>query len=148
MKKLIILIRPYSTYLLVIWVLAIISVSSVPNLPSPQIRSAGFRIRLDYLFHFGEYSVLAFLAFLSFTDKEFRIGIKRYAIITAALALFALLDEFHQKLIPGRTFNIKDIISNLTGIIAGVVFCYFMFRSLVLGEKGLPQKNIPGKHTF
>jgi VanZ family protein len=130
MKQLILFIRPLGRYLLVIWVLAIIFISSVPNLPSPKIHPGGFKIRLDYLFHFIEYGVLAFLTFLSFVKKDFSIAPKKYLVITLALMLFALADEYHQILIPGRTFNLKDILSNISGIVAAAVFCYFMFRSI------------------
>ena len=47
-----------------------------------------------------------------------------------SLIIFAVLDEFHQKLIPGRSFNIKDIMSNVTGILVVTVFTIFVFRSI------------------
>ncbi len=113
-----------------IWVLIILSVSSIPNLPSPKIVTGGFKIRLDYLFHFCEYGALAFLAFLTFAKEAFNPGLKRYLLITLLLILLAVADEFHQKLIPGRTFNVKDILSNLSGIVAAVIFCSIMFRKI------------------
>jgi VanZ family protein len=133
MKQLIIFIKPFCKYLLVIWVLTILSISSVPNLPSPKIETGGLKIRLDYIFHFFEYGILAFLTFLTFTKEGFNIGISKYLILTASLILFAVADEFHQKLIPGRSFNVKDILSNLSGIVAAVIFCYFMFRKMAKG---------------
>jgi VanZ family protein len=44
--------------------------------------------------------------------------------------LFAIADEFHQKFIPGRTFNVKDIISNIIGVIGGLLFCIAVFRTI------------------
>jgi VanZ family protein len=133
MKNIIILIRPYGKVLLVIWVLTILGISSVPNLPSPKINTGGLRIRLDYLFHFLEYGLLAFLTYLTFVKKGFEIRLKMYSIITIALFLFALADEFHQRIIPGRAFNEKDIISNMTGIVAALIFCSIMFRKISKG---------------
>jgi VanZ family protein len=44
--------------------------------------------------------------------------------------LLMLTDEFHQKLIPGRSFNVRDIYSNLTGIVSAVIFCVLLFRNI------------------
>ena len=115
MKKLIIFLRPFSKYLLIFWLIAIVTVSSIPHLPTPKIDTKHFEIRLDYLFHFCEYGLLTFLGLLSFVQKDFTMTLKKYLLITLALVIFALADEFHQKLIPGRTFNPRDIMSNMAG---------------------------------
>jgi VanZ family protein len=51
-------------------------------------------------------------------------------LIAVSLITFAFLDELHQKLIPGRTYNIKDIMSNVAGIVAVTIFTMFMFRAI------------------
>jgi VanZ family protein len=130
MKYLIIFLKPLSKYLLVIWVITIAVVSSIPHLPTPKIETGKGVIRLDYLIHFSEYGALIILSLISFVNKDFILSIKKYVIIIMAVVAFALADEFHQKLIPGRTFNPKDILSNLTGIIAGAFFCYFFFKKI------------------
>lgn len=130
MKQLIFFLKPYSKYLLIIWVVAISTVSSIPHLPSPKIGTGKGEIRLDYLIHFCEYGVLIFFSLLSFLDKNFNLSLKRYIVITIAAALFAAADEFHQKFIPGRTFNPKDIMSNLAGIFTGLMICFFFFRKI------------------
>lgn len=130
MKHLIIFIRPYSKYLLIIWLVSIAVVSSLPSLPAPKIDAGKFEIRLDYLIHFCEYGALIFLSLLSFIQKDFSLSGMRYILITIAVIVFAVADEYHQKLIPGRTFNTKDIMSNITGILTGLLFCYFIFRKI------------------
>ena len=131
MLKLIIFLRPLARYLLIAWVLIIIILSSIPNIPTLKIHtSGGAVIRLDYLMHFCEYGLLTFIAFLSFAGNEFKITFKKYIIILMSLIIFAVLDEFHQKLIPGRSFNVKDIMSNVTGILVVTVFIIFVFRSI------------------
>ena len=130
MIRLITWFRPYSGYLLAAWIVLIITLSSIPSLKPLRIETPKSFIRLDYLIHFCEYGSLAFLAYLSFAERNFRMNLKKYVIITTGLILFSLLDEFHQKLIPGRTFNMKDIYSNFAGIIAGLVFCVTIFRNL------------------
>jgi VanZ family protein len=130
MIRLIIWSKPFAKYILVFWLLTIISVSSIPRLPTVKIHTAHSEIRLDYLIHFCEYGFLAFLAFLTMADKEFRLKYTKFLIITLSLILFAILDEYHQKLIPGRAFNAKDILSNIAGILASAGFCLLVFRKI------------------
>jgi VanZ family protein len=128
MIKLIIFLRPYARYLLIAWLLTIIIVSSIPNIPTLKIHTAKSEIRLDYLMHFCEYGVLAFMTFLAFAGTDFRISLKDFFLMTGGLILFAVADEFHQKLIPGRSFNTMDIMSNVTGIVVAAIFCGIIFR--------------------
>jgi VanZ family protein len=130
MLKLIIYLRPVARYLLIAWVITIIIVSSIPNIPTLKIHTAKSEIRLDYLMHFCEYGVLTFIAFLSFAVREFKIGYGKVILIAISLIIFAVLDELHQKLIPGRSYNIKDIMSNVTGILTVTIFVILIFRSI------------------
>jgi VanZ family protein len=130
MLKLIIYLRPFARYLLIIWGLAIIIVSSIPSIPTLMIHTAKTEIRLDYLMHFCEYGILAFIAFLAYPGNEFKMNYRKFTLITICLISFAILDEFHQKLIPGRSFNVKDILSNVIGIIAALAFCILAFNKL------------------
>ena len=138
MLKLITYIRPIARYLLIAWVLTIIIVSSIPNIPTLKIHTAGKEIRLDYLMHFCEYGVLTFMAFLSIVGKEFKIHFRKVLLIAAGLIMFAILDELHQKLIPGRSYNINDILSNVTGIMVVTIITVVVFRMI---KKRLIQKN-------
>lgn len=130
MIRLIILCKPFAKYLLISWLLTIIIVSSIPSIPTLKIHTAKSEIRLDYLMHFCEYGLLTFLAFLYFASSEYRFNYKKFIYITISIILFAIIDEFHQKLIPGRTFNVKDIYSNISGIVASVIFCALIFRKI------------------
>ena|SRR4030043_1100625 len=136
MYKLITFLRPYAKYFLAVWIIAIITVSSVPSIPTLKIHTQKADIRLDYLIHFLEYGSLAFLAYLSFAGKDFRVSALKYLILTVCLIIFAMADEWHQVIIPGRTFNPKDIISNLAGIAGGLVFCVVVFRKLRAEARG------------
>jgi VanZ family protein len=130
MLKLIIFLRPLARYLLIAWVLMIIILSSIPNIPTLKIHTARVEIRLDHIMHFCEYGVLTFMAFLSFAGNEFEINYKKFILITGSLILFAVLDELHQKLIPGRTCSINDVASDVTGVLAAIIFTVLVFRSI------------------
>ena len=130
MIRLIIWCRPFARYILIVWLIAILTVSSIPSIPTLKIHVAKSEFRLDYLIHFCEYGFLAFMAFLTFADVKLRLGLRKFFIITVILIIIAVLDELHQKLIPGRAYNIKDIISNITGILTAMVFCVVVFRRI------------------
>ncbi|MDZ7738135.1 MAG: VanZ family protein [Bacteroidales bacterium] len=121
---------PVSRYLLAVWVLLIIVASSVPGISAPKIETGGSTIRLDYIIHFIEYGGLAFLAILSFTPYSLSVSLLRLVYLSSGLVLFALADEFHQLLIPGRTFNPLDIAFNIGGILAGVIITAIIIKRL------------------
>ncbi|HUX58886.1 MAG TPA: VanZ family protein [Bacteroidales bacterium] len=131
MIRLIIWSKPHARYIFAAWILTILGVSSIPSVPTLQIQIAHTDIRLDYLIHFCEYGILALMAFLSFTNNEFKISSRKLFIITISLISFAVLDEVHQKLIPGRAFNMKDIMSNISGIVGALVFSIVVFRKIM-----------------
>jgi len=130
MIRLIIWCKPFAKYFLAAWIITIITVSSIPSIPTMKIHTARAEIRIDYLIHICEYGLLAFLAFLSFAGKDFKIVCGKFILITISLIAFALLDEFHQKVIPGRAFNVNDIISNILGIFIAAIFCALIFRKI------------------
>jgi VanZ family protein len=121
-------IRPWARYLLIIWILAIVTVSSSPGIPTLKIHTQKAEIRIDYLLHIIEYGSLVFLALLTFSGKDFSVSVRRAATIVAAILLFAFADEFHQKLVPGRSYNIYDFVSNAAGTLAGWLVSIILFR--------------------
>jgi VanZ family protein len=121
-------LKPYAGWAFMVLIIAIITVSSIPSVPTLKIKTAHSSIRLDYLIHFCEYGALTFLALLWRAEKDFSVNLSNFLFLTSFLMLFAIADEFHQKLIPGRTFNVKDIASNLLGVAAALVFCLIIFR--------------------
>lgn len=132
MLKLFVRLKPFAPYILVLWIIIIAVVSSLPALPVLKIHTSKKDIRLDYLIHFLEYGSLAFLAFLSSADKNFRMKSTTWLIVLLCLTVFALADEYHQVFIPGRAFNTRDIISNISGIAGGSLFSYFLLRIIYL----------------
>ena len=128
--KLIDLMRPACKYLLAGWALIIMTVSSIPSIPTLKLHAGELTLRLDYLIHFLEYATLAILAYVTFSERNVKIRFRKSSVITLLLIVFAFADEFHQKWIPGRSYNPADIISDITGIFAAlVVFILIMNRN-------------------
>lgn len=132
--------RPYAFILLIIWISAVIILSSTPDLPTLKIHPGGSVIRLDYLIHFLEYAITAFLALFAFDRKEFSKDYKKYTFIIIMVLVFAIGDEYHQKLIPGRTFNYGDLLSNTIGIFGGAAFYLLLKPSDKNPEKKLTRQ--------
>lgn len=135
MFKLIIFLRPAAKYLLIAWALTIITLSSIPNIPTLKLHTGSTVIRLDYLMHFVQYGILTFVTYLSFSGKTFEISYGRALFIMAALMLFSIIDEFHQKIIPGRSFSFRDILSNLSGVVVVSIITFLIFRSIQIRLK-------------
>ena len=97
--------------------IAIIIISSIPNLSTPKISvTHRFSIRTGYIFHLLEY--LCFVStFLLWQIQERKIHKTIYFLFVAILfVLFAFFDELHQKIIPGRICNPIDFIYDCAGI--------------------------------
>ncbi len=122
-------IHPYSVKMRraapYIWGGLILTLSSIPNLTSPYSKTGG----IDKLAHFGEYLIFALLIF----NK------KQKGYIMPLILLFAVVDELHQKFIPGREVEISDLGLNFAGILCGW---------LILEEKMKIFKNKKGQNEL
>jgi len=112
-----------------LWIVLIFIISSIPASPLIKIQTQPKCLILLFLLsdpvgHVVMFGVLAFLLWRSFW-KNFHLRGKRNLILWAFLAsfLFALANEVYQQLIiPGRGFEIEDLIWDFVGI--GVVAGY------------------------
>lgn len=97
---------------LIVYALAIIAVSAIPNLRPPKVTAIPF----DKVAHFVEYAIFAFLAFRSFTNIDPHIRLSRAVLLSALfITLFALLDETLQQFIPGRHYDLLDYAVDVAG---------------------------------
>jgi len=102
---------------------AIIAISTIPNLRTPEVTG----VALDKLAHFIEYAVFAFLAFRAFAHLTPTIRVNSAYLLTILfVSLFALLDEYVQSFIPGRTMDGFDLAMDLLG--ACLVATFFWLR--------------------
>ena len=66
------------------------------------------------ILHIPEYFVLSFLVFRSMNNFNFS-NRKRILISILFSFIFGITDEIHQIFVPGRTFDIMDMIFNFIG---------------------------------
>lgn len=90
-----------------IWAILILTLSSIPNVPS--LGPSG----TDKLAHFVLYFVLGALCAPLVIEAEGRSF--RGLAVLAAMLLFASLDEAHQLLVRGRDASLADWMADLLG---------------------------------
>ena len=100
---------------LILWCLAVLTVSSYPNLRPPG--ELGAR---DKLGHLVEYAMLGY--FLGRVMWEHPRSRKRgYFVLALALgACFGAADELYQGLIPGRYTSGLDLAADVVGVLLGI----------------------------
>lgn len=83
--------------------------------------------KIGQFLHAGEYAILSFLVARAILRK----AVNSTLFLTAAGAfsfLYALSDEIHQSFVPGRTFQIADLILDFIGIVVGIGLYLFLIR--------------------
>jgi VanZ family protein len=130
-----------------IWVTVIFIFSSNPDpykylpeawrsvVPLHEISNSSLTEWIGQLMHFVEYLVLAFLLRRSLHAsgrdaralyKTSAAGTKIPALVILISMLFALSDEIHQLFVPGRAFQVVDLLIDLLGVLCGV----YLYRRL------------------
>lgn len=100
-----------------------------PNITEEGIGLAHFLIRKAA--HITEYAVLGLLAARAFTGSSRDLLRQRWFFAGLVLiALYALLDEFHQSFVPSRTGSLYDSCVDIVGGLIGLTgFSYFRARA-------------------
>lgn len=103
--------------LFITWTLLMIIVSSTPSKSLPDV---GFDYS-DKLAHFTEYFIfiILFWRFQLKLNKPFTKIIKNSLII---ILIIPLIDELHQLFIPGRDCDVFDVLADVFGLTAGLLF--------------------------
>jgi len=124
--------------LLVAWFSLIIYMSLRPG-ANELLKKQFFEIRMDYMLHLIAYFVLVFLYILWRGDRNFEIKSIELAVLTAAAICLSILIEYIQMLIPGRAFNVVDMVYNSLGVICGVGITYFYILRRFLKNRDFTQ---------
>ena len=118
----------------ILWTLFILLVSVIPD-TTEIIQQSTENFRWDYLEHFLAYFAFGTLYILWRGDRDFSIKGVELAVLFAVVCSFSFLTEYMQLLIPGRAFNIIDVVYNLAGVLGSILIIYFYFVRYYLRKK-------------
>jgi VanZ family protein len=126
-------------FAVVFWMGVIFLLSSIPSLASPFEPFYDFVLRK--LAHMGVYAVLTVLLFHALrrhTDS------KTQAWLLAALlaGIYALSDEWHQTVVPGRQGSFRDVGIDTLGIVGGYALMHVIPFKHLAQKASLPPPQL------
>src|SRR5574341_1302942 len=117
------------------WAVFIFGLSSIEKMPTIK-----FFISTDKLAHLIVFFVLCFLSWRAFYYQQSFAWLKSQAMLFAFLltSLYGLSDEFHQRFVPGRTYDLFDFLADSLGALI-FVFAHWIYWK----QKGsrVPQRD-------
>ena len=108
---------------------ALLTLTYYPDLPDARIRVRDEWFRLDYLGHLGFYAALTASFLIWQTGWRKKVPGKLLLLTILAGLVFGVITEFTQSLVPGRFFNLFDMMYNGLGVLAGAAGVLVMSRT-------------------
>jgi VanZ family protein len=100
------------------WMALIFFLSSKSDLPVPPLFP--FQDKIEHLVAFG---ILGFFFHGSFKPHWSPSLLKRVLVITAMVAAYGAIDEFHQSFVPARDASLADLAADtLGGLVSAILF--------------------------
>lgn len=118
--------RPAALILFIYW-LVIFCATHLPKSAMPELGST------DKLYHCIGYAGLAFLLCWVVRSKP---RLKQIPLVILVGSAYGFLDEVTQKLIPGRIYDVYDLVADGVGILLGIVTYLIARRILVKSDRG------------
>jgi hypothetical protein len=115
-------------FLALIYAVLIFVISNIPGIATPFL---GFKLE-DKVYHFLEYSIFSFLLFLAFFTAKTDFFKKNVFLLSSLIGIiYAYSDEFHQRLVPGRSYDFYDFLADCLGIILiqAILWIYLGWKS-------------------
>jgi VanZ family protein len=110
---------------------AIFAVSSMSQPPVPGAIP-------DYAVHGWEYAGFALVVLRALAQAQWnRVTAGRVVLTVAIAAAYGLSDELHQRLVPGRVFDFRDLLADGVGaaVAAGTVYVARLVRFRVASDE-------------
>ena len=93
-----------------LWAAVVLVATSIPGSNVPDGPAGA-----DKLVHFALYAILGALAARARLQELRGPVVPAMLRLLAAIALFAVIDEVHQQLVPGRSADVRDVAADLAG---------------------------------
>jgi VanZ family protein len=110
---------------LIIYWIALFIGTSIPIESVPSIFE--FHDKLEHTTAYFGLSVLLNLSII-FQEKYPKMKSKHNLVTLGAVVVYGIADELHQMLIPGRSCEILDFVSDLLGILLGILTVYVVMK--------------------
>lgn len=120
--------------LLSLWWIGMFIGTSIPGRALPAL-GAGDKIK-----HFGAFFGLSILLSITMKIQDKYTFLKNHTYIATIviLALYGVIDELHQSLIPGRSTDVLDWFADMIGTILGLlVIRFFVFNKIEAQPKNI-----------
>ena len=111
------LTKKSSRYLSILWATLILIGAVIPTIPLEN-RYYPMYPHADKVVHFLLYTIFGLLAYYGYSQNN-RTNLKTGTLIV----LYAMIVEFLHLFIPYRAFEWQDILANILGTGAGILFC-------------------------
>lgn len=88
------------------------------TLPGKEVPDVGISDKVE---HFTAYGILSILLYLTFVSQKNFPLLNKYPVLFTILicAMYGIIDELHQLLIPGRSCDIYDFFADFIGVMLG-----------------------------
>lgn len=112
------------------WLLLVLLLTLTPGENMPQANLWEGLLSFDKVAHFFIFGTLVFLMIVGLT-KQYRYELLRTNAVRISLALgiiYGIIIEIIQQFIPGRGFEVADIIANTIGCLIGFGLFYVVYK--------------------
>ena len=116
------------------WLIFLAVLSLIPYDGSEILPETDSDFRWDYLEHFTGYFVLGGLVTLWRLNRNFSLSFLEIILIVGTCFIVSFLLEYGQIFIPGRSFNVIDVVYNISGLTAGILGAWFIIGRLILSS--------------
>jgi VanZ family protein len=106
-----------------LYALVIFSLSAAPGKYVPHLF-----LFSDKVFHFLEYLPFGLLVIRAFLKTRSSPKVNSLLLTVLVIIVYALSDEFHQRFVPDRQFDLIDALFDTIGALTGS--CFYLWRSL------------------
>lgn len=112
------------------WMVIILLLTLTPGKSMPRTSLWEDLLSFDKFAHLTIFAVLVYLLIIGMSKQYTYHFLKRNALVVALLAGigYGLIIELIQLLIPGRSFEMADILANSTGCFIGVGLFYLVYK--------------------
>jgi VanZ family protein len=108
-----------------VWACAIFGFSSLENIPAIK-----FPISPDKIAHVGIFFILTLLCWRAFHHQTSIRWLKNRAVLIAFIVatIYGFSDEFHQRFVPGRSYDLYDFLADSLGAYLFVLGHWLFYR--------------------